>query len=498
MVRVATAPVAGAFKPFVHSDCLCNQIRSVVGRVAGPVPKPTDWGIDLLYAASERIKAVLPHTEADSIHDMPKRYSGNKRRRYEYAVEKFLMGGVQPTDAYCKMFVKAERIDPEVKVNPDPRAIQFRGSTYCVALGMYLHPIETLLYLFKGASSGVPESRNIAKGLNSVERAELLMLKASHFVSPVFIVMDASRWDKHCSVRLLQLEHSVYLHSNPCRFFAFLLSLQLHNVVFTSLGMKYKVEGRRMSGDMNTALGNCLLMICMLIALCTVSLDLPRWDCLDDGDDVLVIIELTDLQRFTEAVEPTFLAFGQEMKIEPPVYDVHKVVFCQSSIVEYSPGRYKFVRHFHNVVSKAMSGIRHWDDSTYRARVLSAIGTCELVLNLGVPVLQEFAVALLRNTGVDVDVLQYAPDGIKQRALRDVRALGLTFADVKPRPIEHCARTSFERAFGVSPNEQIDMEHALRDWTFDPSSENIYWGPERDVPTWLPCYSFYDARRQAL
>jgi len=491
LVRVSRPPIEGVFRPFVHCDCLCNQIRSIVGRVAGPVPKPSDFGVELLYKASERIKDALPRTTANDIHAMPMRYSGNKRRRYEFAVDRFLMGGVHRTDAYCKMFVKAERIDGESKVNPDPRAIQFRGAVYCVALGSYLHPIEHELYLYDGASDGVPKSRNIAKGLNSVDRARLLNQKLSHFVSPRIVGLDASRWDKHVAKVLLQLEHSIYLHSNPCRFFAYLLSLQLNNTVFSSLGIKYKVEGRRMSGDMNTALGNCLLMLIMLIA-CSMHLKIQRWDCLDDGDDCLVIVEASDVSTFCDAVEGIFLHFGMEMKVDPPVDSLHKIVFCQSNVIEHSPGDFKFVRHFRNVASKAMSGIRHWDDSTYRTRVLSAIGTCELVLNLGVPILQEFSLALLRNTGIDVDVLQYAPDGIRARASRDLKALGLTFSEVKPRPIQDCARSSFELAFGVSPNEQIDMERALRGWSFDCSSPNIYWGSERDVPTWLPNYSNYD------
>jgi hypothetical protein len=74
--------------------------------------------------------------------------------------------GVNKRDAYVNCFVKPERFDGHAKKDPDPRAIQFRGSKYCVELASYLQPGEHQLYKTRFASKGVPPTRNIAKGLN--------------------------------------------------------------------------------------------------------------------------------------------------------------------------------------------------------------------------------------------------------------------------------------------------------------------------------------------
>lgn len=488
LVRVASPEIPGVFRPFFHHDCLHNQLRAIVGRVAGPVVKPSTTGVALLREVALKLGRRLPLTHANPLEDMPARYSGGKRKRYELALRDLQVAGLFPKDAYCKMFVKAERLNGLEKRNPDPRAIQFRGPKYCVALAAFLHPIEHYLYTTELFSTGVPKTRNIAKGLNSVERAELLVQKMGHFQDPVVISIDASRFDKHVSAELLEVEHSVYRCSNASEQFASLLAMQLTNTIFSSLGIKYKVRGRRMSGDMNTACGNCVVMLIMLFAYCVHVLRLRRWDSLDDGDDCLLLVEGRDVDLVLSTLGPEFLNFGMEMKVEKPTRLLHEVVFCQSQVVEYHPGRFKFVRDYRSVVSKALSGIRHWEDPTYRRRVLKAIGTCELILNLSVPVLQAFACAILRNCGVGEVDLSYAPDGLRARAARDSRAMGLDSTQVQPRPIQDVARASFEVAFGLDAAQQRDLESFFESWTF-PIDGLTVWGEEWDVPNWLPTFS---------
>ena len=94
-------------------------------------------------------------------------------------------------------------------------------------------------------------------------------------------------------------------------------------------------------------------------------------------------------------------------------------------------------------MSKALCGGRHWSDLVYRQRTLSSIATCELILNLGIPILQSYAVAILRNVGGIVDVSRHAPDGLLARAKRDAKHMGLSELTVDPVPIHECARWSF-------------------------------------------------------
>lgn len=495
LVRVGVLDDERFFQPTVHYDCPENQLRALVNRVAGVVPKPTGEGLIELRVAAARIGRLLPPTVANPLDEMPLRYSGAKRQRYTDALGELYHFGLSKYDASVKMFVKPERFDGGAKVNPDPRAIQFRASKYCVALAAFLHPIEHFIYLFKWASAGVTHTRNVAKGLNSVDRAELFLVKWAQFQSPVALGLDASRFDKHVSRALLIIEHSVYLTSNPDSEFRRLLSWQLVNHCYSNLGLAYKVDGRRMSGDMNTAAGNCLLMLIMLLA-CLTALMITKWDCLDDGDDVIVIVEERDLAAFQSGVRAKFLSYGMNMKVEEPVRCPYQVEFCQSKIVEYVPGKHKFVRNYKAVVSKALCGVRHWTDIVYRQRVLQAIGMCELVLGLGVPVLQSFACAVIRNCGISGGFdFKYAPEGLASRTQRDLRLLGLEVHQVRPQRIRRCARETFALAFGLQEGEQLDLERRFDAWTFD-SASTSYEGAEWDVDSWTPVYARGEVYRQ--
>lgn len=474
LIRVAHLAHLGCHQPTVHYDCAENQLRSLVGRVAGVVPHPTSDGLKLLRRAALTLQGSIPPTTANELYEMPLRYSGSKRQRYAEACDKFVMTGITKKDATIKMFVKPERFNPEVKRNPDPRAIQFRNAKYCVALAQFLHPIEHYAYEISCASNKVPPSRNVAKGLNSCTRARLLAEKSENFRRPMYLGLDAARFDKHVSLEMLQIEHSVYLRSNPDPFFRLLLSWQLNNKCFSNLGLVYKVRGRRMSGDMNTAVGNCICMLIMLIAIFSLSLGI-KWDCLDDGDDVVVIIEEEDYPRVMSVLVDLFLSFGMEIKIESVCTDIHEVVFCQSSIVEYQTGKLKFVRDWRKVISNALCGVRHWTSDTYRKRVMHAIGTCELVLNLGVPILQEFALAILRNISNSKPVdLSLAPEGLQRRTYRDLKALGVDPNHIVAQPITPRGRLTFATAFGVSPEDQLRIEHRLSQWTFEAHGYTLY------------------------
>lgn len=495
LVRVAIPQTDGVFQPFIHYDCIHNQLRAIHNRVIGKVERPSRGGLALLQLAVRDLTANLRPSGEDDLYALARRHGGQKGRRYADAARAFETFGPFRSDSFVKMFVKAERLDPGLKVDPDPRAIQFRGAKYCVELATFLRPIEEQLYCCKTASDGVPRSRNVAKGLNSVERAELLSAKMRAFDRPVLCGLDASRFDKHVDVELLKLEHRVYKSANGSTRFSELLTMQLMNRCFSSLGILYKTRGRRMSGDMNTAIGNVIIMLLMIIAYCRYVLALRRWDCLDDGDDILVILEEEDYVRFRSELLATFGLFGMEMKVDEPCRSIHEVVFCQSKVVEYDFGRFKFVRDYRSVMSKAACGVRNWHNPVFRQRVLHAIGTCELVLGLGVPVLQAYALALLRNTRGSKDPLHHAPDGLRARALRDARLLGIRdLSHVRPSPIKWCARNSFAIAFGLSELQQLAIEKWLDSWSFDISTL-VNFGEELEVITWSGAQSMSELYR---
>ena len=155
------------------------------------------------------------------------------------------------------------------------------------------------------------------------------------FNAPVVVSLDASRFDQHVSKELLEIEHSIYMHMCPSGELRRLLQWQLHNKGVSSQGIRYHTRGKRMSGDMNTALGNCILMILMVSAF----MDGRKYDMLDDGDDGLLIVEEDEYAWVCQNAEPAFLNFGMEIKVENVARSLEEVEWCQSNPIEYEPGK---------------------------------------------------------------------------------------------------------------------------------------------------------------
>lgn len=489
LVRIALPCVPGVYAPFVHHDCIHNQLVAVNNRVCGVVPEPTDEGIVRLNDAACRLGRLLPKTVDEDYYEMPKRYSGRKATRYLDATNSIMQVGFDlKKHSLIKAFVKAERTDGSAKANPDPRMIQFRDPKYCVEISRFLKPIEEHLYRIKGVSRGVPRTRNVAKGLNQVERASLLRRKLREFVDPVVVGLDASRFDKHVNEVLLKCEFKVYESCNASPEFMRLLRAQLKNTCYTTRGIKYRTRGRRMSGDMNTALGNCVIMLLMLLAY----LDwCPKYDTLDDGDDVLVIIEATSEAELLRTVKPEFLKFGMNVKVESVARKLSEVEFCQSKVV-YAGGGFKFVRNPLKVLSCALSGVRYFNNPHGRRNLLYSIGTCELVLSLGVPVLQAFALAIRRNAAGRYN--QNFLGETEHRLNRELRTYGMKITDIEPLAVTDEARDSFAESFGISVDDQLLYEKFFSKWVFN--IEGVIEMPEEwstdwvnhamDSPEWYP------------
>lgn len=482
LVHLASPGLPQVYTPVAHHNCSHNQLVAAVNRVCGKVPHPTPGGLERLRRAARRLGRCLPETGVDEWGEFCKNYPKGKRLRYERAAEWAQHNRVTKKQATCTMFVKREKMNPWCKRNPDPRAIQFRDARYCVELARYLKPIEHNLYVVRGSpGSGYPQTRMVGKGLNQVERAMLLMEKLRRFRDPRIVSLDASRFDKHVSRELLEIEHSVYLLCNSEPRFAELLHMQLDNLVRSALGLTYKCRGRRMSGDMNTALGNCILMLIMVSAFMTRGgMD---YDVFDDGDDCLLIVEEEHLGWVTANCHAEFLEFGMEIKVEGIATRLEEVEWCQSKPLEYAPGKWKFVRDWRKVLSHDLVGSKWLGNAHCRPRLLHTIGVCELVLNMGVPILQEYSLALIRNAR-GAKCLSFDRSPLWHRVKHEIKLFGKRRAELlHPKPVTDEARVSFSMAFGVDVEEQLMWEELLRSWSFT-CGNNEVTQPFFDVAAW--------------
>lgn len=469
---MAAPPFDFIWQPVVHHDCVCNQFISIRNRVLAQVPTPSESGLAALKRGARLVMRHLPHTEQQELDVFFKKYGGMKRQRYEDALEAVYNNGLCRRDAGVTMFVKCERISP-LKNNPDPRAIQFRDPKYCVVLASYLKPMEDHLYALKVRHPLLGSTRLIGKGLNQGQRASLLVRKFERFGNPVAVSLDASRFDQHVHSTVLAIEHSVYQHCNPDPELARLLSWQLVNRVRTRSGYRYTCEGRRMSGDMNTALGNCVIMVSMVLAYMVPKK--VQFDILDDGDDCLLILDKSSLSVIDDII-PFFLQFGQELKVEHIAYAMEHVNWCQSRPVNID-GSYMFVRDPVKVMSCSLISPK-WRsmDPLGRRAYLAGIGECLLAQCEGVPVLQSYALALLRNAG-DVAPTYDLSSGDYFRMKLESKC------KKRSRLISFDTRVSFFLSFGWDVAYQESLEEQLGAWEFDVKGDVVCFGGW-DKSTW--------------
>jgi hypothetical protein len=251
-------------------------------------PKPVPGAFQELAKYAKCIKRNLPALPSVwTREEFRDRYTGPKFKRYQAAVERLAVGGVNRKHGYLATFIKAELYNASNKSDPCPRLIQPRSPVFNVEVGRFLRPMEKLIYEAIDRMFG---HQVVLKCAAPWDRAKIIRSHWESLDDPCFVGLDANRFDQHVSDEALGFEHSVYSTINRSRVLAWLLKMQRNQRGFANMSngtIEYVVEGCRASGDMNTALGNVILM-CIIMLHYLRRLDIP-WRFIDDGDDCGVL-----------------------------------------------------------------------------------------------------------------------------------------------------------------------------------------------------------------
>jgi len=206
-----------------------------------------------------------------------------------------------------------------------------------------------------------------------------------------------------------------------------------------------------MSGDMNTAMGNCLLM-CAMVWTRFKELGIDG-ELVNNGDDCVVIVEEHDLDIFMQEIDRWFLSYGFTMKVEEPVRVFEQIQFCQMQPVFDGVG-WRMVRDPRISMDKDGINLRPGNQSF--GDWLSTVGECGIAITSGIPILQEYYLLLS-----------------KQGKVRNMESCGMRYlrGDLPSRwsKVSDAARVSFWRAFNIDPQRQIAIEGQLRCASIDVS-----------------------------
>jgi hypothetical protein len=435
----------------VHKNNLKNLERAIVERVfmvkgedgafAPPAP-PTTNIKRRLQAFTRRLFDTIEEVEPISTKQFVETYVGKKRRMYQHILDNLYLYPLRESDAFVNPFIKDEKTDFNLKPDKCPRIIQPRKARFNIEFGVYSKPLEKAIFR---AISSIFRGVTVAKGLNCFERGELIHKKWSSLVDPVALMIDASRFDQHCHSLMLGWVHMIEEKIFPE--LKRLNAMRKKNRCFARTddgNIDYTVEGKLMSGDMDTSLSACLIMSACVWTIMR-ELKVKEYNYINDGDDGVLFVERSQVERVRKDFQRIFKEFGYTVRIDSQADLIEEVEFCQTRPV-YDGTNWRMVRDPVKALAKDALTLRRIRDSKHYQELQSSIGWCGLSLAGDLPVFNAFYKHLITQTyKPDPDYttgMQYLAHGLAPRA----------------GPVTDAARFSFFRAFGLSPEIQLAIE----------------------------------------
>lgn len=461
-------------------------LRAVVTRTMAPkdTREPKAGAFRRYHDTMRRLRGKLPEELASwSFTSVVNSYVGRRRRIAAAAVESLRKMPLHERDALERTFRKFEKLNFSVKpveVN-DPRAIQPRTKRFNVWLARFTKPIEERVYRSIDQLFRSPHP-SVAKGLTLEQRGASLDGKWNSFKNPRGFDIDAARFDQHVFEQGLRFEHSLYLDifRNDPDFgvLRWLLEKQIYNVGVCNVGkasrssrpgtIRWHRRGGRQSGDMNTALGNVIL-VCVVLLYLKKKLRF-RFEVLDDGDDCILMCEQNNVKDLQESVKREFANIGQVLKCGKIVDVLEQIKFCQTQPV-FDGKQYVMCRDPRTCVSKDLTtSINITDKATWKS-YMSTIGTCGIAIAGGLPIWNSFY-KRLRHLGGRATRMWDQP-------VFDTGMMwnGRKMRRETSRPTSS-SRLSFSRAFGISPGSQESYERYCKG--------GFGYGPSMPAETYWP------------
>lgn len=450
-------PAGGSESWGVHNNSYDNLTRALVERVLTVdrggeqclPPQPAAGFVrSEMKGFTKRLLHAVRRVPTMSTEQFVDTYVGRKRKMYEKTAEDLASMPVTRRDAYIVPFIKDEKTNLTRKGDPCPRIIQPRSARFNVAIGVHLKPMEKPI--FRGIAA-VFGSTTVMKGLNASERGLQVQEKWAKFDDPVAIMLDAKRFDQHISRDVIDWEHGIEekiamgreeLHR--------LNSFRKTNTCFIRTndgGYRYDLNGVRMSGDMDTALGNCLTMCGMTYSYMT-HLRIRKFEYMNDGDDGVLMVERTELTGILDTFMDYFKKFGFTMKLEGTCSEIEHIEFCQARPV-FDGEQYRFVRDPLVCLDKDSYSLKSSTDVETMRSLRSSIGWCGLSLAGDMPIFGEFYNSMILGPERDQELtcgMQFLAKGMKP----------------KFSPPTDETRVSFYKAFNITPDQQIAVESSIK------------------------------------
>lgn len=373
----------------VYQGCASSELTAFAKRHVVSLIKPTK---EYLASATKSLlhlyhKMGSPKMEPMGYDELLATKSPHVKKRFERFRDSWNQD-IESKDAIVKGFIKYERYWEEdivgAKQKP-PRMIQCRNPKFTARFSSFTTPIEHLLWRIKPWFG----LRCFAKGRNTQQRASDIQKHWDHHTNTRALMIDHSKFDSRINKGHLKRCHRFYDRFFNSPLLRKLCKLQLKNICITSGGIFCAQNNRRMSGDADTALGNCLVNYTILEYLiagtgCTFYLD---------GDDSIVFGSEAEIEALLTSLEAVMRECGM-VSTYSVARRLSDVEFCQGK-----PIRTDDVPTLMRNPAKAVSSLCSQLNDNHVDTIRSQIGLGEMHSSSRCPIIYEVAKGIWEEFG---------------------------------------------------------------------------------------------------
>lgn len=378
----------------IQEGCYGNLTLALRNRVLSINTVAEPSAIRRLKRAARVLSKMLHYRGYVPIEEWTSGYTGLKKARYIRAHESLVRAGLTPRDNKISAFVKIEKVVDGAK---DPRLIQFRSARYACSIAGYLKGMEESLYSLRGNSKFFPPGKLIAKGCTPLQRGYHIRKAWDSLRNPVQLALDCSRFDAHVNSDTLAVEHLVYTRTINDPYFSKIIRWQDKNFgvacdFATGQYCRYTAHGKRMSGDMNTALGNCVLMLLFVRdAMEQLRVPVSKYRIFDDGDDCALFVEEEYAHVVITGITDVFKQYGHDLKVESVHRSFESVTLCGCKPLLTDQGWLMMMEP-----QRLLGKIGCVRSASANPKHLYLIGECLLNTYPGIPIVSDCAKYLMR------------------------------------------------------------------------------------------------------
>lgn len=458
-----------------YGNTTANCMKAMQSRVYVDAPpwSPGKQFYDVLDHAARKLAAQIePEFDLKRLEEELKKFPPKKRELYRNGLDVDLDLNVH---SRINGFVKCENVPYKAttseKVGDKPRMIMARHPVFLSHLLTAMKPLEHAFYHGRWLFNKY-QKHTCAKSMDPLKRMEVLLEMVRSLDRPVVLGLDGSAFDAHVTQGALKAEWRFYekvwrgAGYSPARIRELkrMGKAQLFNRIFVRTDdgiVKAKVAGNRMSGDLNTGLGNSVLQS-LYIAAVMKKRGVPEkhWRMLVDGDDAVLMVS-GEYSFVAEHIQSDFEGFSQEVKVDyvSPVDEssMEVIEFCQARPIKIGDG-WRLVRNPYKVYN-GYKMVNLWYRTQEEVkRFCATVAPAELIMAAGIPVHQALFQCMHRLSG------DARPAEVISRRfwLRQCTSLGVSVP--VDQVISLPTRFSYERAFGISIATQLRLESQLDAW----------------------------------